>query len=158
MLEAALITPLILLLTIFAIDFTRLLTNYALLSRAVYEGVRYASGAPLLGAGQVKKTTATANSNLAHQNVISRVQGLLGSGYLNLLGNTTEISSQLCTRNNGTEDVGRVVSVRIEFNYSPIAIGSFPLLFGYSRTNIPIVVQDYGPYLLTPSAILAPCV
>jgi Flp pilus assembly protein TadG len=156
MLEA-MIMPLVIFLGICVIDFTRLLTNYALLSRAVYEGVRYASGAPSLSAGEVRQTSATVNSNLAHKNIISRVQGLLNANYLNLLSSTRDISSQLCTRSDGAQTIDRVVTVKVEYDYTPIMLGKFPILFGYNQATIPIVVQDFGPYLLNPTTPLNPC-
>lgn len=159
LLEAALITPLILFLTILTIDFSQLLTRYALLNRAVYEGVRYASGVPSLTPGSLNQAQVTVTTPPGHKDVIARVHQILGTDYLNMRTNTTHVSSQLCVRNNGFNNVSRVVSVRINYTFIPLAIGNFSTLFtNYQRAAaIPIVVQDYGPYLLTTTDDLPVC-
>lgn len=136
MIESVIALPVFVLLIIGIVDMTLLLRDYALISRAVYEGVRYGAGMASVTPGVVR-TPVELSDNISHQNIISRAQQILLQTGLN--ERTRAISSQLCKRINPRE-VSRVISVEIEYEY-------FPIFLSFWKAGIPIRINDDGPYL-----------
>ena len=140
--EAAAIIPLLVFLLIGVVDVTQALNIYSRLTRIAYEGVRYGSALPQLSQGCAALPTTqscTQNTNLGHQNVMSRVQQLvLQSGFRN--GQSARIETRLAAPPPPNDDVERVVTVRVELEYQPLFVQAFGV-------TLPIRVQSDGAYL-----------